>query len=62
MSLTKAYLSQNLIRKSLFQIFRNLLDLRMFMLAKVCVLTAHANPEPNQTSKREIFAKLAGHF
>ena len=34
----------------------------MFMLAKVCALKAQANPEPNQTSKMELFAKLGDHF
>ena len=46
MSFTKACASQNVIRKNLFQIFCNLLDPRMFALAKVCALKVQVNPEP----------------
>ena len=60
MSFTKAYASQNVIRKNLFQIFRNLLDPQMFVLAKVCALKA--DPDPTQTSKVELLAKLIGRF
>ena len=62
MSFTKASSSQNVIRKSLIQIFCNLLDSRMFVLAKVCTLKAGVNPESSQTSKMELFAKLVGRF
>ena len=62
MSVTKASSSQNVIRKSLTQIFCNLLDSRMFVLAKVCALKARVNPESSQTSKMELFAKLVGRF
>lgn len=62
MLFTKAYLLQNLIYKNLFQIFCNLLDSRMFMLAKICALKAQVNPKPNQASKMEPFAKVVGHF
>ena len=58
MSFTKAYSLQNLVCKSLFQIFYNLLDSLMFMLAKVCALKAQVNPEPSQTFKMEPFSKL----
>ena len=60
MSFTKAYASQNVIRKNLFQTFRNLLNLRKFVLAKVCVLKAQVDLEPTQTSKIELFARLVG--
>lgn len=62
MSFTKAYASQNVIRKNLFQIFHNLLDPQMFVLAKVCALKAQMNPDPTQTSKVELLAKLIGRF
>ena len=62
MTFTKAYSSQNVIRKSLFQIFFDLLDSRMFVLAKVCALKAQVSSESSQTSKMELFAKLVGRF
>ena len=62
MSFTKVYSSQNVIRKSLFQIFCNLLGSQMYMLAKVCALKAQVNPESSQTSKMEVFAKLISRF
>ena len=60
MSFTNAYASQNVIRKNLFQIFRNLLNLRKFVLAKVCAVKAQVDLEPTQTSKMELFARLVG--
>ena len=62
MSFTKAYASQNVIRKNLLQIFHNLLDPRMFVLAKVCAFKAQVNPEPTHTSKVVLLAKLVGRF
>ena len=60
MSFTKAYASRNVICKNLFKIFRNLLNLRKFVLANVCALKAQVDLESTQTSKMELFARLVG--
>ena len=62
MSFTKTCSSQNVIRKSLFQIFCNLLGSPMFVVAKVCAFKAQVNLESSQTSKMELFAKLVSRF